>query len=158
MRSKKTILFLLTTVSSVRPHIAITRHDYVLHKLKSRLNALTIHHFQVLSLEPYMKDGGIFVQFQYSAAEPQQALDEIQRALANDIEQRGRFVSWLGFGRGNGSMVKGSPWKEVCIPTSLSQPSHAKQDLRRFASPTLRVTVDGPDLDEQSLYDLLRVC
>lgn len=72
------------------------------------------HAFKVRSLEPYLKDGGVFVRFGYDDQGQQTAVEDIERDLKNDIEAKGGIPSWLGLSGGSVWLVKGRPWKEVC--------------------------------------------
>jgi hypothetical protein len=51
---------------------------------------------------------------------------------------------------------------EKCVtPSALLHPVDSPimmQDMDRFASPIVSVTFEGPEVQEQSLYQLFRVC
>lgn len=63
------------------------------------------------------KDGGVFVEFEYTpASDPKDTvsvLAEIQEALRKAANDHGGIPSWLGLRQGNIWLVKGRPWKEV---------------------------------------------
>lgn len=87
--------------------------------LKSILASVKTHDFRVVSLEPHVKDGGVFVKFQYSAGEPQSALETIASDLRDNVAHHGGIPSWSGLSSGNVWLVKGRPWREVAeIPLS----------------------------------------
>lgn len=103
-----------------------------------------------------IKDGGVFVNFQYtpmsvsesvgtprsSLDTPDPALAEIEQTLLDNIAANGGLPSWLGLKHGKLWRVRGKPWKE---------------DMRRYASPILRVAFEGPDVGDEHLWDILRV-
>ncbi|KAF9475682.1 hypothetical protein BDN70DRAFT_883451 [Pholiota conissans] len=131
----------------VRHYIGILREERLLNDLQSHLEKLSsVCDFKPLELEPLRKDGGVFVRFSYTnipeavsdGADPFSAL---QKALNEEAQKYGALPTWLGVGTGSLWVVKGLPWKE---------------DMNRFASPILKVAFDGPDIQEQSLYELCR--
>lgn len=105
-----------------------------------------------------MKDGGVFVNFRYfpkpfSGVEAIQALQpasalvnpavvEIEQTLTKCITATGGLPSWLGLKHGNLWTVRGKPWRE---------------DMRRYASPILRVSFEGPDVSDEEIWKILRV-
>lgn len=104
-----------------------------------------------------MKDGGVFVNFQYYPKEPSgienigaprtastttTALAEIEQTLTEHIVAKGGLPSWLGVRHGNVWKVRGTPWRE---------------DMRRFASSILRVSFEGPDVCDELIWKTLRV-
>jgi hypothetical protein len=66
-----------------------------------------------VSLAPYPKDGGVFVQFTYHAHDSDHALKSIMTELREGAVRLGGFPSWSGLGGGNAWLVKGTPWREV---------------------------------------------
>ncbi|KAG6811871.1 hypothetical protein H0H92_005447 [Tricholoma furcatifolium] len=124
-----------------RHYIGLLREEDLLDLVKSRLEEVTAYDFKVVSLEPHEKDGGVFVRFSYSAKDQEAALTSIQSELFNLVERDGGFPSWLGLNKGRAWVVKGTPWRE---------------DMDRYASPVVKVTFEGPNLQEQTLYQLFR--
>lgn len=92
------------------------REEALLEQLETRLSRVKAHAFKVLSLEPYPKDGGVFVRFSYDGQGQQTAVDDIERDLKGEIESQGGMPSWLGLSGGSIWLVKGRPWKEVGYP------------------------------------------
>ncbi|KAI0928247.1 hypothetical protein AcW1_005551 [Taiwanofungus camphoratus] len=124
-----------------RHYIGYFREETLLTRLHSLLSNVKTSEFNVLSLEPHLKDGGVFIRFQYSAGESENALQAILKDVRVEVAQHGGVPSWSGLSRGDAWLVKGKPWRE---------------DMNRFASPILKVAFDGPDVQEESLYSLLR--
>ncbi|PPQ78179.1 hypothetical protein CVT25_015512 [Psilocybe cyanescens] len=127
-----------------RHYIGILRQDTLLNTLESRLHNLSsVHDFKPLEIQPHRKDGGVFVRFSYSTSDLEEGKEwpALQAALSEEVEKQGGLPTWAGVRTGTLWVVRGSPWKE---------------DMNRFASPLLRVAFDGPDIQEQSLYDLCR--
>ncbi|KAM6500724.1 RNA12 domain containing protein [Amanita muscaria] len=125
-----------------RHWIALFREHHVLDSVHSRLQSVNTHGFRLVSVEPHRKDGGVFVHFQYqqdgSHSEPDKILSQVKLAF----EKHGGFPSWIGsHHKGNIWLVRGTPWKE---------------DMDRFASSMLRVSFEGPDVNEQSLFQTFR--
>ncbi|KAF8163083.1 RNA12 protein-domain-containing protein [Crassisporium funariophilum] len=131
----------------LRHYIGIFRQEHLLSSLQTRLEALSsVHNFHPIELQPQRKDGGVFVRFSYNTdpelvGDPDKQLSAIESALREENAKHGALPSWVGLGGGNIWLVKGSPWKE---------------DMFRFASPILKVAFEGPDVQEQSLYELCR--
>ncbi|KAG5651524.1 hypothetical protein H0H81_008336 [Sphagnurus paluster] len=120
---------------------SIFREEYLLDALRARLDSVNTNNFQVLSVEPYQKDGGVFVRFSYSASDQDTALSSIESDLTEEANKHGGLPSWFGLERGNIWLVKGIPWLE---------------DMNRYASPIVKVIFEGPDVQEQALYKLFR--
>ncbi|OCH95302.1 hypothetical protein OBBRIDRAFT_878653 [Obba rivulosa] len=125
----------------IRYHLGSLREETLLERLQIILSSVKTHDFRVVSLEPHAKDGGVFVKFQYSAGEPQSALDTIIRDLRATATHHGGTPSWSGLLGGNIWLVKGRPWRE---------------DMSRYASPIIKVAFEGPDVKDEILYELLR--
>ena len=79
------------------------------------LTSVKTHNFRSLSVEPHVKDGGVFVRFTYREDGSPTALDDIIQDLRSQVSKRGGIPSWHGFPRGNVWLVKGRPWREVSI-------------------------------------------
>ncbi|KIM49011.1 hypothetical protein M413DRAFT_438171 [Hebeloma cylindrosporum] len=127
-----------------RHYIGILRQETLLNVLQTRLEQLSsVYDFKPLELQPQRKDGGVFVRFSYS---PPYTPDgdnwsALQTTLGEEIRKHGPLPTWLGVGSGELWIVRGSPWKE---------------DMNHFASPILKVVFDGPEIQEQSLYEICR--
>ncbi|KAI0637238.1 exonuclease [Trametes polyzona] len=125
----------------LRSYIGYAREETLLQRLRSLLSRVKTHDFQVLSVEPHGKDGGVFVKFKYSAKDEDSALQTILQNLRENVHAHGGVPSWIGLPSGEVWLVKGTPWRE---------------DLNRYATPMLKVSFDGPDVPEETLYGLLR--
>lgn len=97
---------------SLRHYIALFREDQLLDTLRSRLSNVKAHSFTVVDIEPYHKDGGAFVTFDFTASDAEDALKTIEAELKEEAKAHGGFPSWLG-GGGGVWLVKGKPWIEV---------------------------------------------
>ncbi|KAJ7093140.1 RNA12 protein-domain-containing protein [Mycena epipterygia] len=126
----------------LRYHLAILQEEELLDSLRSRLSSVKTHSFAVVDIQPYHKDGGALVTFEFSASDPEDALKTIEHALKTEaVKKNDGFTSWIGYG-GGVWVVKGKPWLE---------------DMWwRFPSSHLNVTFEGPDIREERLYHLLR--
>ena len=80
------------------------------------LESIKAHDFQIVSIEPQLKDGGVFIKFSYSAGDPESALDTIMTDLRRTVDEEGGVPSWTGVNTGNVWLVKGKPWREVYSP------------------------------------------
>lgn len=132
------LIFLSSLSTSPRPYVGFFRRETLLTSLQSKLENVKAHDFQILDLEPHEKDGGVYVKFAYTGAD---SLPAIEKAVRDQGAAAGGFPGWLGLNNGQAWLVQGSPWKE---------------DMRRFASPIVKVMFDGPDVKEQELYDTFR--
>jgi hypothetical protein len=73
-----------------------------------------LHNFELLSVEPEVKDGGVFARFRYlDTGSSANIMDDLQTQLKKHVERRGGVPSWAGFRRGDVWIVKGHPWREV---------------------------------------------
>jgi hypothetical protein len=148
--------------------VGLLRSDTLVTRLEHILTSVHAHDFTVLDLEPHPKDGGVFVRFQYTApgddAETARvaALKRIEEALDKQCAKQGGVPSWTGFGQGKMWLVRGKPWKEVrhelASFSCCTYNFFFLQDLNRYPSPIVKVAFEGPDVNEESLYELLRVC
>ena len=111
------------------------------------------------ALEPHIKDGGVFVKFKYTASEADGALERILHDLRQSVHSQGGVPSWCGLSSGEVWLVKGAPWREVCSSITMYATvcTHPFQDMHRYVSAILKVSFDGPDVSDESLYRLLRV-
>ncbi|KAF5330523.1 hypothetical protein D9619_005680 [Psilocybe cf. subviscida] len=121
----------------LRHYIGILRQEHLLTVLESRLDQLSnVCDFKALELQPQMKDGGVFVRFSYTpeALSPgPDPMTSLQQALRDELAKVGTLPTWNGIGTG-----------DIWV------------DMNRFASPVLKVAFEGPDVQEQSLYELCR--
>ncbi|KIM87636.1 hypothetical protein PILCRDRAFT_815213 [Piloderma croceum F 1598] len=124
-----------------RHYIGIFREEILLERLSSLLSFVKTHNFEVVSLETHQKDGGVFVRFKYSAVDSVSALDAIQKSAREAASKHGGIPSWIELSKGNVWLVRGTPWRE---------------DMNRFASPIIKLAFEGPDVHEESLYEVLR--
>lgn len=98
---------------SIRYYIGQFRQKSLLENVKSLVSTVDANNFEVLSVEPQVKDGGVFVKFRYKGGpDNQAALDSILRALKQASAKRG-VPSWAGPRKGDVWLVKGNPWREV---------------------------------------------
>ncbi|KAH9966490.1 RNA12 protein-domain-containing protein [Russula dissimulans] len=117
------------------------RQERVLDTLSQLISQVHSHGFKPISIEPHVKDGGVFVLFEYTPSHSEDVLSGIQSDLRSHVQAQGGIPSSAGLRRGNIWVVQGQPWRE---------------DMNRFASPLLRVVFDGADLQEESLYHTFR--
>lgn len=120
------------------------REEDLLEHLSDVLSGVKTHDLRIVAIEPHQKDGGVFIKYEYLSppgSDGKKQVDDIIRDLRSNVQKKGGVPTWLGLPRGNIWEVKGRPWRE---------------DLRRYASPLVRVSFDGPDLTEESLYNLMR--
>ncbi|KAI9067059.1 hypothetical protein FKP32DRAFT_1664487 [Trametes sanguinea] len=125
----------------LRSYIGYAREETLLSRLRSLLSRVKSHDFQIVSVEPHGKDGGVFVKFKYNSKEDESALQSLLHDLRETVHSHGGVPSWCGLPTGEVWLVKGKPWRE---------------DLNRYASPMVKVAFDGPDVPEEALYGLLR--
>ena len=98
---------------SPRKYIGALRQETVFEELSTVLGQVKAHDFHLVKLEPQMKDGGVFIQFQYSAGDPESALETIMHDLRVVAAKQGGMPSWYGVHTGGVWYVKGTPWREV---------------------------------------------
>ncbi|EJT98381.1 hypothetical protein DACRYDRAFT_96567, partial [Dacryopinax primogenitus] len=130
----------------IRYLIARVEKEDIIDQITALINDCTAHNFQVLEVDAAQKDGGVFVHFQYDApaqgrGDDFERLKEIEQGVRDEVDRRGGLPTWKRIGMGHVWLVRGKPWRE---------------DLYRFPSQLLRVEFDGPDVDHESLYDILR--
>lgn len=100
---------------SFRHYLGLLREESILEIIRHRLGHIQSHGFRIISLEPYEKDGGVFIRFTYNASDAESALQSIERELLEVAEKHGDLPSWLGPNKGKMWVVKGKPWREVCF-------------------------------------------
>ncbi|KAF7974077.1 hypothetical protein HWV62_13499 [Athelia sp. TMB] len=126
----------------LRHYIGIFHQEELLARLSAILKSVKTHEFEVVELEPHIKDGGVFVHFKYNAGEQREALETIEKSVREEAEKHGGIPSWTGLTNpGEVWLVKGTPWRE---------------DLHRYASPIVKFSYEGPDVHEELVYKLLR--
>lgn len=80
------------------------------------MDTVKIHGFQLKSVEPHHKDGGVFLKFAYDpGASKDASLNAILEELRESAEKHGGIPSWVGLPSGSIWLVKGKPWREVCF-------------------------------------------
>lgn len=106
----------INSLHSLRHYVGIFREDYLTSRLEEIFNSVESCRFQLQSVEPRIKDGGVFVKFKYDATEEDHALDDILRELREKCAKKGGFPSWTGLSSSSGDVwpVRGQPWREVC--------------------------------------------
>ncbi|KAI1790774.1 exonuclease [Ganoderma leucocontextum] len=127
----------------IRAYVGYARENTLLDQLRDLLSKANPHDFEILSLEPHSKDGGVFVKFRYNTAGQGTgtAQQSILENLRKYIHSHGGVPSWLGLPSGEVWLVKGTPWRE---------------DMNRLVSDIVKVSFEGPDLSDEALYRLLR--
>ncbi|KZT57165.1 hypothetical protein CALCODRAFT_542165 [Calocera cornea HHB12733] len=150
----------------IRYAIARLEKEDIIDQITGLINDFTKYRFEVLAVEAAQKDGGVFIHFEYDSTLPAAVqstatgapgtsppappiqgtgdfarLKEIEEGLRAEVEKKGGLPTWKRYGTGHVWLVRGKPWRE---------------DLYRFPSPQLKVEFDGPDVDHESLYDILR--
>ena len=149
----------LVNYPSLRYHYGQLRQERLLNSLSDLLSGVRTHGFKPISVEPHVKDGGVFVFFEYTPSESEDILSNIQSDLRNYIQSQGGVPSSAGLRRGTIWVVQGQPWREVQLSFRFNavQSFNGIQDMNRFASPLLRVMFNGTDPEEESLYHTFRV-
>jgi hypothetical protein len=145
--------------TSFRYFFGHLRQERLLDTLSELISQVHTHGFKPIFIEPLVKDGGVFVHFEYIPSQSEDVLSNIQSDLRSHIQSQGGVPSSAGLRRGNIWIVQGQPWREVPFLSSfnLARPSNFIQDMNRFASPIIRVAFDGADLQEETLYHTFRV-
>ncbi|KAF8589948.1 exonuclease [Ramaria rubella] len=140
----------------LRHYIAFFQKEPLVERLEDLLRRVGIRDFEVQSVTPRIKDGGVFVNFRYTPTSElgasyqisdstssldNPALVEIEHTLTESINAYGGLPSWIGMRNGRLWRVRGKPWRE---------------DMRRYASPILRVSFEGPDVSDERIWETLR--
>ena len=99
--------------SSFRYYYGQLRQERVLNALSELVSGVHTHDFKSISIEPHVKDGGVFVLFEYTPSESENTLSNIQSDLRNYVQSKGGVPSSAGLRRGNIWVVQGQPWQEV---------------------------------------------
>ncbi|KAJ7197249.1 RNA12 protein-domain-containing protein [Mycena pura] len=124
-----------------RHYFAVFREDHIFGVLRARLSNVVAHGFTIVDIQPYYKDGGAFVTFEYTASDSENAIRTIEAELKEEVAKRGGLPSWWQGARANVWLVKGKPWTE---------------DMWRFPTQFVNVAFEGPDIREERLYHLFR--
>jgi hypothetical protein len=78
------------------------------------LSTSGVPNFTLVSLEPQMKEGGLFVQYKYQDLDDDgTAVQTIEEQLRASLADQGGIPSWANLGRSEVWAVKGNPWREV---------------------------------------------
>lgn len=78
------------------------------------LSTSDVPNFTLVSLEPQMKEGGLFVRYKYQALDDDgTAVRTIEEQLRTSLADQGGIPSWANLGRSEVWAVKGDPWREV---------------------------------------------
>ncbi|KAF7292929.1 hypothetical protein MIND_01192000 [Mycena indigotica] len=129
-------------VLTLQKYAEIFLQDDIIANLRARLANITAYGFSVVDMTPHNKEGGIFVTFEYRATDKEAALKAIEKEIEAETFKHGGLPSWMpGFRRARAWLVKGEPWIE---------------DMWRLPTQFLNIHFDGPDVDEERIYHLLR--
>jgi len=78
------------------------------------LSTSGVPNFTLVSLEPQMKEGGLFVRYKYQdSGDDGTAVQTIEEQLRASLSDQGGIPSWANLGRSEIWAVKGIPWREV---------------------------------------------
>ena len=102
-----------THISSFRYFFGHLRQERLLDTLSQHITQVHTHGFKPISIEPLVKDGGVFIHFEYTPSQSEDVLTNIQSDLRNHIQSQGGVPSSAGLRRGNIWIVQGQPWREV---------------------------------------------
>lgn len=108
---------ILVSEFSLRYYWSLFRQEQLLSELKHLLSDAQTHNFRPLSLSPQVKDGGVFVKFEYSGpdGEVESTLRRVEEDLRQHVRKNGGVPNSLGvWKKGSVWVVRGSPWREVC--------------------------------------------
>ncbi len=102
------------------------RQEHLLDTLSQLISQVHTHGFKPISMEPLVKDGGVFVLFEYIPSQSEDVLPNIQSDLRSYMQSQGGIPSSAGLRRGNIWIVQGQPWREVPLPSprDVAQPSN----------------------------------
>ena len=111
--------FALILIRAIHPSLRYCygqlRQERLLNSLSELLSGVHTHGFKPISIEPNIKDGGVFVLFEYTPEESEDILSNIQLDLRNHVQSQGGVPSSAGLRRGTIWVVQGQPWREVQI-------------------------------------------
>ena len=78
------------------------------------LSTSGVPNFILVSLEPQLKEGGLFVRYKYQDLDDDgTAVQTIEEQLRASLADQGGIPSWANLGRSEVWAVKGNPWREV---------------------------------------------
>lgn len=78
------------------------------------LSTSGVPNFTLVSLEPQMKEGGLFVRYKYQdLGDDGTVVQMIEEQLRTSLADQGGIPSWANLGRSEIWAVKGIPWREV---------------------------------------------
>ena len=78
------------------------------------LSTADVPNFTLLSLEPQLKEGGLFVRYRYQDFDNDgTAVKTIEEQLRTSLADQGGIPSWAKLERSEIWAVKGNPWREV---------------------------------------------
>lgn len=97
----------------MRHFFALSRKKSVVDRLNGVLNNIKARGFECVSVEPRVKDGGVFVKFRYNAEEDGDPLSDIVDEVQKVNRNKGGLPSWIGIAPVNAYVVRGQPWREV---------------------------------------------
>lgn len=94
--------------------MGILRQDHLIEAIRSMLSTTDVQNFTLVSLEPQLKEGGLFVRYRYQDFDDEgTAANTIEEQLRTILADRGGIPSWANLGRSEIWAVKGTPWREV---------------------------------------------
>ena len=74
----------------------------------------SVPNFALISLEPQIKEGGLFVRYRYQDLDNDgAAASVIEEQLRTTLADQGGIPSWANLDRSEVWAVKGDPWREV---------------------------------------------
>lgn len=90
------------------------REDHLTEAIRSKLSTSRVPNFSLVSLEPQLKEGGLFVRYRYQDFDDEgTAANAIEEQLRASLANRGGIPSWANLDRSEVWAVKGIPWREV---------------------------------------------
>jgi hypothetical protein len=73
-----------------------------------------VPNFNLVALEPQLKEGGLFVRYRYQDFDSEgTAASAIEEQLRTSLVDQGGIPSWANLDRSDVWAVKGTPWREV---------------------------------------------
>jgi len=139
------------------------RQEHLLNSLSEVLSGVHTHGFKPISIEPNIKDGGVFVLFEYTPDESEDILSNIQSDLRNHVRSQGGVPSSAGLRRGTIWVVQGQPWREVHPSFHFNAVQSFNGDLGHeqicISSPSCQLRWHGPTRRDpvpylQSIYSI----
>lgn len=90
------------------------RQDHLTEAIRSMLSTVDVPNFTLVSLEPQLKEGGLFVRYRYQDFDDAEtAAKTIEEQLRATLADQGGIPSWASLGRSEVWAVRGVPWREV---------------------------------------------